>query len=210
MRAQIKNYTLRQTFAVIRDKMESVQFLQGVAWKKIAPWVFMLVLAVLFLYGALIETQLKRLRAIDFKFNAQKKLADFYGNLSKDEGRLFRATKEKEGDFSKLKGSFILEEELPDHFVNFRSLVKLHNLEVASLDFKPNDSSKARFGYFQELSFNASIKGSYFNIMSLLQKLEENKPALEIGSVHIYKDSEHDYSVGMDIQATIYVLKKGI
>lgn len=192
----------------MRDKIEIIK---DTPKGKIIFGVLIVLLAAFLLYESLLEVQLKRLKAIDFKFISQKKLLDSYGRITKEEESLFNEAKAKEEDFSKIKAKFIPEEELLGYFSNFRNQVKLQNLGVSSLDFKPNDLEKGGFfEYFQKLSFNVSIKGDYFNIMSLLSKLEENKPILDIKSVRIYKENPQDYAVRMDIQATIYILKKSI
>lgn len=191
----------------MRDKIEIIK---GTPKGKIIFGVLIVLLAAFLLYESLLEVQLERLKAVDFKFISQKKLLDSYDQITKEEESLFNEAKAEEEDFLKIKAKFIPEEELSGYFSNFRNQVKLQNLGVSSLDFKPNDSDKGRFEYFQKLSFNVSIKGDYFNIMSLLSKLEDNKPILDIKSVRIYKENPQDYAVGMDIQATIYILKKSI
>lgn len=104
--------------------------------KKILGGVFILLIGFL-LYESLIAFQINKLKAIDFQFISQKRLLDFYSQLTKHTDVLVNEKKEKEKDFNRIKERFVNEEELSGYFSDLRAKIKSHNLKIISLDFKP-------------------------------------------------------------------------
>jgi len=173
-----------------------------------------LVLFISFLfYQSIIVVQIRRLKALDFQFNSQRRLLDFYNQLVTNRSDLIEEKKENEKMLSRMKENFVPEEELSSYFDNFRAMVKSANIEVVALDFKPQENpgefNGRQFSYFQILPLSVSLRGDYFSMMSLLYKLENGKSLFDIKSIRISEDALGTESVTMDIQACIYIFKKG-
>lgn len=203
---------MRDKIEIIKEKLKNIQIFRGLPKEKKIIGVLTVLLLGFLLYQSLIATQLLRLKAIDFQFISQKRLLDFYAQLVRHVDTLINETKEKERNLSKIKIRFISEEELPDYFTNFRNLVKSHNLEVLSLDFKPQeaiaDLERKPLEYFQRLPLDISIKGGYFNVVLLLYKLERDNAIFDIKSIHIRGENPDSYTVLMEMKAVIYILMK--
>lgn len=197
---------------IIKQKLKTIRFLQGISREKKIIGVLIFVLVGFLLYQSLLATQFLRLKAIDFQFSSQKKLVNFYRWLEGNTGILVNETKEKENNLLRMKESFIRDDELSNYFTNFRNLAKSHNLTVITLDFKPQKGVVGVDGkpleYFQKLPLDVSLKGDYFNMMFLLYKLERGRPVFEINSVHLKQESPESYALIMDMKAALYVLMR--
>jgi hypothetical protein len=195
---------------IIKERINIPLIVKSVPRKQIFFGALGVILITGFLHNFIIDGQLKKLKALELKFNSKKNLLDFYGRLTKQEKTELKEKTETGDDAVTINGMFIPEEELSGYFTNFRALVKSHNLEVVLLDFKPGDAESGQYAYFERLPFAVSIKGDCYSVMALLSELEKNNPVLDIKSVRIYKDGFQDYGVVMDILASIYILKKSI
>jgi len=169
-----------------------------------------ILLAGFLLYQSLIEIHLLRLKAANLQFISQKKLIDCYKRLIKNSGVFINEAREEEKTFNQVKEGFVDEGQLPDYFTNFRNLSKSYNLQVLALEFMPQEAiagtGQKPLAYYQKLPFVLSLKGNYFNAMSLLYKLEEGKPIFDIDSIRIRQESPDSYDVLVDINASIYII----
>jgi len=198
---------------ILKEKIKGAQILFKKIPKEKGILGIVLVLLIGFLlYQSFIAIQIKKLKAIDFQFTSQKKLIDFYNQIIKDANILNNELTEKENDFAQIRQGFVDEEELSNYFADFRALVKAYNLQVASLDFQPQeniiDSNREPLTYYQRLKFSVSLKGDYFNLMSLLYKLEQGSSRFEINSVRIKQKNADPPDLIMDMEAAIYILMK--
>ena len=198
---------------ILKGKIKGPQILFKKIPKEKKIFGILLVLLIGFLlYQSFIAIQILKLKAIDFQFTSQKKLIDFYNQIIKDTNILNNELAEKEKDFAQIRQGFVDEEELSNYFADFRALVKAHNLQVASLDFQPQenitDLNRKPLTYYQRLRFSVSLKGDYFNLMSLLYKLEQGSSIFKINLVHIKQESAGPSDLIMDMEAAIYILMK--
>jgi Tfp pilus assembly protein PilO len=180
--------------------------------KKILGGVFILLIGFL-LYESLIAFQINKLKAIDFQFISQKRLLDFYSQLTKHTDVLVNEKKEKEKDFNRIKERFVNEEELSGYFSDLRAKIKSHNLKIISLDFKPQEniaeSEGEALNYYRRLPIDLSVGGNYFNTMSFLYRFEQDNPIFHIKSISIKQENPDSYEVVAQIRAFIYIsLKK--
>jgi Tfp pilus assembly protein PilO len=198
---------------IIKEKLKNQQILQGLSREKKILAIILLILVGFLLYQSLLASQFLRLKATDFQFSSLRKLFNFYNRLLNRTDVLVTETKEKERDMRRIRKSFIDEEELPNYFTDLRSMVKSQNLTIASLDFKPQELVKDAKGkaleYVKMLPLDISLKGNYFNLMSLLHKLENSAPIFEIKSVHLKQENPASYEVSMYVTSAIYILSKG-
>lgn len=203
---------MQDKIEIIKQRLKNIQIFKGISKEKRIIGILLVLLIGFLLYQSLIATQFIRLKAIDFQFISQKRLLDFYIQLMRRIDILINEAKEKERNLARIKTRFISEDELPDYFNNFRTLVKSHNLEVISLDFKPQEViaglNTKPLEHFQRLPLDISIKGGYSNIMFLLYKLERDSTIFDIKSIHIRQASPDSYEVLMDMKAAIYILMK--
>lgn len=201
---------MQNKIEILKQKLRNKRIFKGVSKEKRILGILIVLLIGFLLYQSLIVTQLLRLKAVDFQFMSFKKLINFYSWLMKHTDVLINEAKEKEIDIARIRKRFISEEELPNYFTNFRNRVKSHNLGLVSLDFKPQEPVRDLSGklleYFQKLPLDISIKGSFFNIMSLLYKFERDVAIFDIKSIRIRSVSPDSYEVLMDVKATIYIL----
>lgn len=172
--------------------------------------VLLVVLVAFLLYQSLLAVQISRLKAIDFQFTSQKKLLDYYTHLIEYKDILVEEVSEKHMAFSAIEERFINHREMPDYFNNLRRLAGLYNLEVVSLNFKPQESIAGYAGrtllYFQRLPFEVSIKGNYFNLMFLLYKLEQGNPLFDIQSAQIKRVDAAGGEIAIDLKVAVYIL----
>lgn len=202
----------------MHDKIKSIKgklknfaiSFQKISKEKRIIGVILVLLAGFLLYESLIDVQVKRLKAKGFQFISQKKLLDFYCKLIIDADSLVNAKAETEEKFNQVKKRVVLENGLSDFFAGFRNQVKSFNAQIVALDFKPQESiksaDKASLKYYHRLPFEVSLKGNYYNILQLLQKLEYGDPALHIISIHIKKVFDQDSDVVMELKMEIFVL----
>jgi len=174
----------------------------------------LLVLAIGFvLYQSLIIFQVKKLKAIDFQFLSQKKLLNFYEQITQNSENLKKELSDAESDFWLEKERFIEEADLPNYFTHFRELAKSHGLKVLALDFKPQEAIADAAGkiltHYQKLSFNVSLKGDYFDVTQLLYELEYISPKIfDIQSLRIKLEGFNSRQVFTDIDVTVYILMR--
>lgn len=203
---------MRNKIEFVKQKLKNIKLLKGMSKEKKIIGILAVLLIGFLLYQSLIATQLLRLKAIDFQFISQKRLLDSYIQLIRHVDNLVKEAKEKENRLSRVRIRFISEEELPNYFTNFRNLVKSYNLEVISLDFKPQEVitnlGSRPLEYFQRLPLDISLRGGYFNTMFLLYKLERDAIIFDIKSIRIKQESPDSYSVLTDMKAVIYILMK--
>ena len=204
----------------MQDKLEiakekiinAAQALRIIPKERIIIGTFFVLLISFLFYQLIVVTQFRRLKAIDFQFNSQQQLLDAYNQLLMQKDNFIEEKRAKEVAFAQIKESFVSEEELSSYFDKFRAIVKSGNLEIVSLDFKPQenpgDFNGRQFSHFQILPLSVSVRGGYFSIMSLLYKLEQGKSLFDIRSIHISGGSPETEGIVMDIQASIYIFKK--
>lgn len=189
-------------------------FFEGIPGSKLIFGAFIVSLTGFVLYQSLLAGQIEKLKRTRLEFITQKKLIDSYSRLLMSKGELADDLKLKENNFAGIKEKFIPEEELSNYFVNFRSLAKAFNLEVVNLDFKPQEPIKGKDGkqltYFKKMSLDVSLKGGYFDAMSLFYKLEQNSLIFDKKSIRILQENPGSSVIVMEIKASVYVLMKSI
>lgn len=196
---------------ILKDKIKGAWFLfKNLPLERRILGVLLILFIGFILYQSLIAVQMSKLKAIDFQFASQKKLVNFYNQIMKRTDVFKKELKEKEKNLQQINQKFVDEEELSDYFDNFRELAKSHNLKVLTLDFKPQeaitDLDTQPLSYYQKLHFNVSLKGGYFDTMTLLYKLEHTYPKIfNIQSMHIKQESPQSYEVFTDMEAVIYI-----
>lgn len=197
---------------ILKEKVKEIIVLfQRLSKEKRILGIVIILLIGFLLYDSLLAAQLLKLKAIGFQFVSEKRLLGFYNRLVKDVDTLVDEAEEREKKFSLLKENFLDEESLPSYFNQLRSQIKSHNLQVVSLDFKPQELApslnKKPLSYYKRLPFELALKGNYFNLMSLLYKLEESSPLLQMNSLRIKQESPDSYEVVINMKITIYILK---
>lgn len=196
----------------VKEKLKHLMSLLKVLPKeKIILGVLSVCLIAFLLYESLIAVQLLRLKALDFQFVSKKKLLDSYGLLMEQSDFLTNALRKEEGEFAGLKERFVDKEELSGYFANLRSQINSLNLQVLSINLTPQKdeavSAGEGFSRFQELPFEISFKGGYFNMMSLILKLEEGSPIFDIESIDIRQQDGDYQQVVAEIKVKIFLLK---
>lgn len=204
---------MQDKIELVKDKIfNAAQVIKLIPLERIILGAFSVLCIGLLFYQFIIAAQINRLKAIDFQFNSQKRLLDFYNNLVIDKNSIVEEKKEKERALMQIQDNFVSEDELSSYFENFRALVKSTNLEVLSLDFKPQENPREfggrQYSYMQILPLSVSVRGEYFSIMSLLYKLEESKSFFDIVSLQIMQDNLGAGGLVMNIEASIYIFKK--
>ncbi|MEW6101766.1 MAG: hypothetical protein AB1481_05670 [Candidatus Omnitrophota bacterium] len=203
---------MRDKIAWLKIKIKSLPFIEGISTAKLALGCLAVLLLGFLLYQSLVNLQLKKLKAASFQFNSQAKLLTLYQQIMADEELFINEARQKEKRLQDLISRFIHEEELSDYFTKFRALVKLYNLEVVNLNFKPQETIKdeagAQFNYFQRLWFEATIRGGYFDVMSFIYRLEQNKPIFDIKSLKISQENPQGSTVILSFNSAIYILMK--
>jgi len=204
---------MRDKIAIIKEKIKDFKFVKQVPKERIIVGALLILLAGFLLYRSLIAVHVLRLKAVEFQFKSQKELSDFYRGLMEDENAFVNLTKKREEAFEKIKERFISEGELSNYFDDFRAIVESYDLEVQNLDFNPQEvimgRDKKQFSVFRSLSFEASLKGGYFDALSLLYKLEHNKHIFDIESIYISNVAPESSIVTMEMKVKIYILLKG-
>ncbi len=205
---------MRDKIAAIKEKIKGLLVFEGISKEKVALGVCLVSFAGFILYNSLIAPQMRKLKTVKFQFVSQQKLMDSYNLIIENKDALVNELKLKEENFAKVKEKFISEEDLPNYFTDFRSLIKSYHLEVLSLDFSPqqiiNGSDGKALNNFGKMSFDVSVTGEYFNIMLLLYELEQTNSIFDKKSVAISQEGLDPSIVIMDIKAVIYILIKTV
>lgn len=198
----------------LKEKFTQIHLLLGsLSRGKKTGGAFLILLVGILLYESLITTQALKLKALAFQFHSEKKLVDYYHNLTQNASAITQGLKTGQQDLAKIEDKFVKERGLSEYSANFRKIIASYKLQVLSLDFKPQEPLRAQekepLKFYQKLPFDFSVKGSYFNIMLLLQKLEQGSPICEIRELHITQDNPDSYDTVASIKAAVFVLSKG-
>ncbi len=207
---------MRDKIIILKDKLKVAwPLFQRLPLERRILGVLLILFIGFMLYQFLIPAHLSKLKAVDFQFVSQKKLIDFYSQIIQRTDIFKKELKEKENSLQLIKQKFVADDGLSDYFANFRELAKSHNLKVAALDFKPQEViaglDTQPLSYYQKINFNVSLKGGYFDTMSLVYKLEYATPEIfNIQSMHIKQEGLESQGVVTDMEATIYIFIKKI
>lgn len=205
---------MRDKIAAIKEKIIGFLVFEGISKEKVALGACLVLFVGFILYNSLIAAQMRKLKTVKFQFISEQKLMDSYNLIIKNKDPLVTELKLREEKFAKVKEKFISEEDLPNYFTDFRSLIKSYHLEVASLDFSPqqiiNGSDGKALNDFSKMSFVVSVTGEYFNAMLLLYELEQTDSIFDKESVVISQEGMDPSIVVMDIKAVIYILLKTV
>jgi len=197
-----------------KEEIKVIPFFEGVPKERLVLGMFIVLLTGFILYQSLIPDQIRKLKTISFEFNSRNKLMACYGQLLMNKDTLVEDLKLKENNFSRTKEKFILQDELSNYFADFRVLVKSCNLEVVTLDFKPREAIKGKDGKplinFKKMSFDVSVKGGYFDAMTLFYKLEQSGFIFDKKSVRISLENAESSVVEMEIKVSVYILIKAV
>jgi len=174
---------------------------------------FLIILSAFLLYESLLSGQLLKLKALRQELISKKKLFLRYEELVKNDQAIEKEMRDTQERLLRMGSNFVPEQELSRYFASFRELVKSHNLQVVSLDFKPQEDIQAsddkKLSHFQILPFSFSLKGNYFDTMLLLYKLQQTNLLLGIESIRLQQENENSYNVETEAEARIAVLIKG-
>jgi len=188
----------------LKDKLKEAQlYLRGINWQGKALGVFLITGITFLLYQSLISSQLDRLKAIESQWYSKKKLMVFYDRLMHNDTQLISELKDNEKNISQLKEKFVAESDLANYFGGLRERIKSQGLQILFLDFKPREQISQ---YYQRIPFSISLKGDYYDLMSLLHNLGENKPIFEIKSFSLKRQDGQSYELAMNMDAAIYIL----
>ncbi len=174
---------------------------------------FLIILSAFLLYESLLSGQLLKLKALRQELISKKKLFLRYDELVKNDQAIEKEMQDTQERLSRMRSNFVSEQELSKYFASFRELVKSYNLQIISLDFKPQEEIQAsadkKLAHFQVLPFSFSLKGNYFDTMLLLYKLQQTNPLLDIESMRLQQGDENSYNIETEAKAKIAVLVKG-
>jgi Tfp pilus assembly protein PilO len=189
---------------LLKDKLKEIRaYSQGVTRQRKILGVFLILFVGFLLYQSLISSQLARLKAVNTQWRSKKKLMVFYDRLMLNDTELINELKENENNINQLKEKFVAESDLTNYFGGLREQVKSQGLGILSLDFKARQPVSQ---YYQQIPFNISLKGDYYDLMSLLHNLGANKPIFEIKSVNLKRQDGQSYDLTMNMDAAIYIL----
>ncbi len=195
----------------LKNNIESMRLtFKSTPKERIFLWLILILSVGFALYQFLIIFQFKKLKAVDLYFLSQKKLVDFYERTMENANIFKKELRDAENNFALTKERFVNEEDLPNYFNHFRELAKSHGLKVLTLDFKPQETIADPEGipltYYQKLHFNVSLKGDYFDVVSLLYELEYVSPKIfDIQTLGIKQEDPESRQVFADIDVIVYI-----